>query len=118
MKRGIDCPDLSFLVHCEQGLGDTIQCVRYLPSLRSLFRKTTLLCRSAVGRLLELNQVADSIVSTNDNRIVSDCYIPLGSLPRWFHFTMENVGPRPPYLQADEVFETLATELRFRSLKA
>lgn len=93
--------DCSLLIHCEQGLGDTLHFVRFLPSLRRMFRKTILLCQPAMGPLLRLKQPADSIVDSSDNQIVADAYIPLGSLPSRFGFTTDKIGPQPPYLSTD-----------------
>lgn len=89
----------SIVVHCEQGIGDTLQFLRFLPLVKQQCLKTILLCQPPLGPLLKLNRVADEIVDQHSNRVVADRYIPLGSLPGLLQVNIADI-PKPPYLSA------------------
>lgn len=88
----------TLLVHAEQGLGDTIQFVRYLPELRARSAgQIILLCQQPVGRLL----APLARIATPDRALPAwDVRVPLLDLPRRL-----GAGPAPsaPYLAADPV---------------
>lgn len=74
----------TLLVHAEQGLGDTLQFVRYLTFLRELDGDVVFACPQRLIRLLQpgLNNV--SIVPLG-KKTAHDVQSPLMSLPRLFH---------------------------------
>lgn len=88
-------------VHTEQGLGDALQFVRYLPLVKSLggtvvfeTRKTFLdLFREVPGidRLVEMSPA-------NDPESEADLYVPLASLPGIFKSDLSSIPADVPYL--------------------
>lgn len=96
----------SLLVWPEQGLGDEIQFVRYLPLLKARgVRHLALACRPPLKALLAAQNLADRVISTSDWRpeMAAEfdywCY-PL-SLPLHFGTTLDNIPATIPYLAAD-----------------
>ncbi|MBW8884261.1 MAG: glycosyltransferase family protein, partial [Planctomycetia bacterium] len=90
----------TLLVETEQGLGDSIQFVRYLPAIKTRhIGRVILACEPPLLPLLTDVGGADVLVPQDRPRPPFDCWIPLMSLPRVF-------GPAPlpalaPYLSAD-----------------
>ena len=82
--QGEDLGGRTLLVHAEQGLGDTIQFVRYLSFLQILNGEVVFACPP---RLIPLIQgFADGIrIVSLDKRPPHDVQTPLMSLPRLFH---------------------------------
>ena len=87
------------LVQTEQGYGDTLQFVRYIPLLAEAGLKVVL-----ENRLAPLNPLLTSLAGLAgicDGRSgdeESECCIPLLSLPRLFSTTLENIPGQVPYL--------------------
>jgi len=69
------------LVHAEQGLGDTIQFVRYLDLLKDLGAIVILRVQMPLVELLSEYHSADSIISDETSLPAFDFQIPLLSLP-------------------------------------
>jgi tetratricopeptide (TPR) repeat protein len=94
----------TLLVHCEQGFGDAIQFVRYLPAVKD--RGGTVLVE-APAPLIPLFRRAggiDALLETSESRTPAaqyDLQVPLLSLPGIFSTTPETVPAEIPYLSAD-----------------
>ncbi|MDD5104155.1 MAG: tetratricopeptide repeat protein [Desulfuromonadaceae bacterium] len=89
----------TILVHAEQGYGDTIQFVRFLPLLVS--RGAVIILELQDQSLTELLRSIDApitVITRNDETPYADFQIPLMSLPRIFDITLETVQACKPYL--------------------
>lgn len=97
----------TLLVYEEQGMGDTIQFIRYLPMLRKLGGHVIFEASPSLVRLLSGFDGFDRLWVRNngvDTRSVDtfDLRVPLMSLPRLLHTASPDTIPSPgPYLQAD-----------------
>jgi tetratricopeptide (TPR) repeat protein len=99
----------TILLYAEQGLGDTIQFVRYAPLVEQRGGRVVLLCPRSLagllGRCSGVKQVVDEDVprveSGDDALPPFDAHAPLVSLPRLFDTTPESVPGSVPYLSAD-----------------
>lgn len=92
------------LVHCEQGLGDVLQFVRYLPLAKKLGGVLILEAHPQLLPLLEQMSCIDELVAFNPKRpptVFHHHHIPLMSLPGLFHITEENLSKPVPYLLSD-----------------
>jgi len=93
------------LVHFEQGYGDTIQFLRYLPLLKKNYNITVIFaCPTLLKKLLENVAGVDEIIVNGLNKepdVEYDVWIPLLSLGRIFQTTLENIPNQVPYLYAD-----------------
>ena len=88
------------LVCAEQGLGDTLQFIRYLPLVTEKYGATTVALQKALIPLLRQSGFT-GLVAKGDRSIRYDAWIPLMSLPGLFGTTLETIPAKTPYLFAD-----------------
>lgn len=88
----------TILVHAEQGFGDTLQFVRYLPQLAARGGTVILECRKPLVRLLAQAPGVSRIVAMGEALPDFDLHCPLLSLPHRFATTLETVPTATPYL--------------------
>ncbi|NKB57950.1 MAG: tetratricopeptide repeat protein [Alphaproteobacteria bacterium] len=90
------------LVHVEQGFGDTLEFVRYVPLIRERFGdgKIFLLCEPELARILRtLDGVDEFFELRSDASVTYDLHVPLLSLPHRFGTTLETIPNKTPYLK-------------------
>ena len=87
----------TLLIHAEQGLGDTLQFVRYLPLAAARGGRVVLAVQPALVRLLQGTPGAAEVVPAGAALPAFDVFVPLLSLPRLFGTTLESVPPPLPY---------------------
>jgi Flp pilus assembly protein TadD len=87
------------LVHAEQGLGDTIQFCRFLPTLGA--GRVILEAPRPLVRLLSGLGGAARVIARGEALPRFDVYCPLMSLPRRLETALETIPTRVPYLAAD-----------------
>ena len=92
----------TILLHAEQGLGDTIQFIRYAPLVRDRGGKVAVVCQAPLVGLLASCPGIERIVAQGDALPAFDVHAPLASLPRIFGTTLEDLPTNIPYLAADE----------------
>jgi tetratricopeptide (TPR) repeat protein len=104
------------LVHAEQGLGDTIQFVRFLPQLAKFGADDIIfLAQAPLLRLLRRAALGCTIVGPEDPMPPYDTRLPLMDLPLRLDITLENLPAKIPYLSAEPDLIT-AWETRFKPL--
>ena len=91
--------DKTLLVHAEQGLGDAIQFVRYLPRIRPRAGRIILETPAPLKSLFEHTTYVDQFISQGEAPPPFDYYIPLMSLPRLCQTTLETIPNSVPYLE-------------------
>lgn len=99
--QGEDLNGKTLLIACEQGFGDAIQFVRYIPLINKGTGKIILACRKPIFSLLKTVKNVDQVINIEMNKIQHDVYIPLLSLPRIFNTELENIPQNVPYLSID-----------------
>jgi len=108
------------LLHAEQGLGDTLQFIRYAPMVRERGGRVVVVSQRPLVPLLTACAVGiDSVVAQGDPLPAFDLHAPLLSLPRIFDTTLDNVPASVPYISPDpRLVEKWRGELAaFRGLK-
>ncbi|HEX5278491.1 MAG TPA: tetratricopeptide repeat protein [Micropepsaceae bacterium] len=117
--RGEPLKDRNIVVFSEQGLGDAIQFVRFLPRLVEMGARVTFLCHPALMRLFR-NFAAvgiDLIVSCRGDRKF-DYQCPLMSLPERLATTIASLPNQVPYIFAEpELVEKWRTEIGDKGFK-
>jgi tetratricopeptide (TPR) repeat protein len=88
----------TILLHAEQGLGDTLQFVRYAPLLRARGARVVLQVQAPLMALLA--ELADAVVERGDDPPAFDLRCPLLSLPRAFATELHSIPAAIPYLRA------------------
>jgi tetratricopeptide (TPR) repeat protein len=98
---GGDLPGKTLLLWAEQGLGDTLQLVRYAAPLKERGASVLLLCPAALHPLLESCAGIDRLIPAGgDEMPAHDVQAPLMSLPGILGTTVANVHSPIPYLSA------------------
>ena len=98
--RGEPLDGKRVMVRCCYGLGDTLQFVRYVPSLRRAARHVTVHAQASVARVLEHVEGIDSLV-TRYNNVPPESYdvaIELSELPHVFRTTPQTIPAQIPYI--------------------
>ena len=93
----------SILLAAEQGLGDTLQFVRYAPLVKERGGRVILECQPSLRRLLASCPGVDQIVPQGAPLPQCDFHVRLMSLPGILGTTLENIPADIPYLAADPV---------------
>jgi len=89
----------TILLQTEQGLGDTLQLVRYAPLVKSRGATVVLACQRPLIRLLAGAPGIDRLVPSDQPGVPeSDVYAPLLSLPRLLGTTLASIPAGVPYL--------------------
>jgi tetratricopeptide (TPR) repeat protein len=84
----------------EEGFGDTLQFLRYLPLLAARGARVVAMVPPALERLARTVAGVAQVVSTADPPPPYDFHCPFFSLPRAFGTTVDTI-PQAPYLAAD-----------------
>jgi tetratricopeptide (TPR) repeat protein len=92
----------TILLHAEQGLGDTIQFVRYAPMVQRLGAKVIVECQKPLPNILTTCRGIDQLIPEDGELPAFDFHSPLLSLPAVFKTTLETIPAEVPYLFADE----------------
>ena len=91
----------SILVQWEQGLGDTIQFSRYVPLLAARGARVLFAPQPKLRRLFGGMPGGQQLVELGQPDLISDCHVPLLSLPRAMGTRVETVPADIPYLAPD-----------------
>ncbi len=94
----------TLFIHDEQGLGDTIQFVRYFPMVKTHGGDVIFETQKPLLRLLKNFPGIDRLLPASADRILPadiDFYVPLLSLPAIFDTTLDTIPDTVPYLHAD-----------------
>jgi tetratricopeptide (TPR) repeat protein len=93
----------TILLWSEQGLGDTLHFIRYIPLLKTQGARVALSCQGALIPLLKDFPGIDELLPVEQMPSEFDYHLPLMSLPRVFHGLGESIPTSIPYLFADEI---------------
>ena len=92
----------TILLYAEQGLGDTLQFVRYATLVQNCGARVVLQCQKALHKLLGSARGIDHLVAVGDPLPPFDVQLPLLSAPRIFRTTIDTIPNDVPYLFADD----------------
>jgi len=96
----------SILVYTEQGVGDSIQFVRYLPMIKAQGGNVIFECQKSLLRLLKNCTGIDKIVERTSDTVPDvqlDFHIPLLSLPGLFGTNPDSIPQNQSYIRPDPV---------------
>jgi tetratricopeptide (TPR) repeat protein len=95
---GLPLAGRTILLHAEQGLGDTLQFVRYAKLVQARGGRVVLLCQKPLKRLLVATPGVDQIVAQGETIPDFSAHAPLLSLPRIFGTTLQTTPADVPYV--------------------
>ena len=96
---GTPQPDKTLLLHAEQGLGDSLQFVRYVPRAAGRVKQVLLLIQEPLKPLLALPPTV-TVLAEGQAMPAFDLVCPLLSLPHLFETSLAEVPAETPYLRA------------------
>ncbi len=99
--KGDPLDDARILLHAEQGFGDTLQFVRYVPLVAARGGKVVLEVQPALRRLLSRTDGAAQVMSRGEPLPEFAWQCPLPSLPLAFGTELSTVPARVPYVHPD-----------------
>jgi tetratricopeptide (TPR) repeat protein len=97
---GSDLTNQTIVLHAEQGFGDTIQFVRYVPLVAARGATVVFGCDPALRRLLKGTSGIGRWVDFGEALHPFDVHCPLMSLPAAFGTTLQTIPQDVPYLRA------------------
>ena len=97
---GTPLPNGTLLLHAEQGLGDAIQCARYVALAKEKCARVVVECHPPLRPLFESLDGADVVVATGDSLPSFEAHAPFMSLPGVFGTTPESIPQPDSYLSA------------------
>lgn len=98
MWRGESLDGKSIVLQNEQGFGDNIMFIRYVPMFAKLGAKVIVRTRLDLVDLFKSVEGVDSVISEEDAIPLHDYYLPLLSAPSRFGTTIETIPTHFPYL--------------------
>lgn len=111
--QGEAAPGRTILLHAEQGLGDTLQFVRYAPLVAARSgARVVLAVQAPLARLLRAVPGVDHVAAVGGALSPFDLVCPLLSLPRLFGTTLASIPPVVPYADRFAPWHDGATGLR------
>jgi len=106
----------TILLHAEQGMGDTLQFVRYAPMVAALGGTVILECQAPLAGLLGAVEGVSTVSVVGTPLPAFELHAPLLSLPRIFGTTLENIPSSAGYLApntAETTFEDVVGRSAF-----
>jgi len=88
-------------LHAEQGLGDALQCVRYVPLVAARGGQVVLGVQKRLLRLLARTEGAQQVTSAGETPQEFSWHCPLLSLPLAFATDLSTIPARIPYVHPD-----------------
>ncbi len=102
MWDGGDMAGRTILLHCEQGLGSTIQFIRYATVIAQRGAKVMVECQPPLKALLGGLSGGIQVYARGEVLPPFDVHLALMSVPRVLRTTSETIPAGIPYLRADE----------------
>jgi len=88
----------TLLITAEQGLGDTIQFIRYAPLVKARGENVVVECQAPLADLLKSCSGIDQVVASGQPLPAYDWHVSLMSLPQIFQTTLATIPSDIPYL--------------------
>ncbi|MBU6461900.1 MAG: hypothetical protein KGK01_13430 [Bradyrhizobium sp.] len=103
----------TILIHVDEGLGDTIQFVRYVPMVAALGARVVLVVADPLYPLLSsMAGVAECLPLSQKTMPAFDLYCPISSLPLAFGTKLDTIPCATPYLPSPAIDRIQAFEDR------
>ena len=99
-----DLENKTILLHSEQGFGDSIQFIRFLPDFKAKFPcKIAVKCRDELKELFKCIKEIDILTNRSENTPEFDYHLPIMSMPKLLEMkTIKDLPKQNPYLFAKE----------------
>ena len=98
---GSALPGATLLAHCEQGLGDTLQFIRFVRAAKRRVGRVVVECQTPLVPLLSRCEFIDAVVPKGSPLPSHDVQASLLSLPHLLRLSGKQLGAEGPSLRAD-----------------
>ena len=98
---GVFRPGLTLLVHDEQGVGDTMQFVRFAQIAQARGARVIVECNTQLTRLLTGMPGVHQVIGRTSPIPPHDAHVPLLSLPQELGVSLAGIPANVPYLRAE-----------------
>lgn len=98
---GSSLKEKTILLHTEQGLGDTIQFMRYVPSVKKYGGKIFVECEAKMAHLFHVYRKFATFIVKGDTLPKFDVHSPLLSLPFILKTTLKTIPSKVGYIHSD-----------------
>ena len=99
--QGEDLAGRTILLHYEQGFGDVIHFIRYVPLVHDRGGRVIVLCQPELKRLFQNQLQIEQVIAEGESLPAFDVHCPLLTLPLIFRTTLESIPRNVPYLKTD-----------------
>ncbi|HTZ39799.1 MAG TPA: tetratricopeptide repeat protein [Syntrophales bacterium] len=99
--KGSDLDGNTILIHTEQGYGDAIQFIRYIPLLAERGARVILECQRELKTLMATVDGVSGVFARGETLPDFDVHCPILSLPGALATTLETIPAKIPYIAAD-----------------
>lgn len=99
--KGEDPKGRTILLWCEQGLGDTVQFIRYAPLVLARGARVVVQCQKELHRLLASSRDFGEVITSEQAVPAHDLQCSIMSLPYIFGTSLESVPSDIPYIRPD-----------------
>jgi hypothetical protein len=99
------------LLVAEQGLGDTIQFVRFTPLAKACGGEVLLECQPELVRLMRLHPHVDRVYTRGEKLPAYDWYSPLMSVPSLLKTNLDTIPREVPYFRVESFVELPDSEV-------
>jgi Flp pilus assembly protein TadD len=99
---GENIADKTLLLVAEQGLGDTLQFIRFAKALESRTGRVLVHAASHLRRLLGTVPGVSAVTATNESFPPHDVHVPLPSVPGLLGIDADTIPSKIPYLRIDD----------------
>ena len=100
--RGSDIKGRTILIHAEQGMGDTIQFIRYIPLVAQRGAKVIVEAQKELDRLFCGLEGVHDFIPRGNSLPMFDVHCPLLSLPLVFGTVLGTIPGKTPYITVDQ----------------
>jgi tetratricopeptide (TPR) repeat protein len=100
---GADFSGKALFIHVEQGFGDMIQVVRYIPLVAQRGGKIILQCQKELLPLIKNVEGVERFITCGDPLPSFDIHCPLLCLPMIFDTNLDTIPANIPYIRADDL---------------
>lgn len=100
---GTDFTGKTLFIHVEQGFGDLIQIVRYIPLVADRGGEIILECHKELLSLIKNVEGVEHIVAPEESLPSFDIHCPLLCLPMIFDTNLDTIPAKIPYIKADDL---------------
>jgi tetratricopeptide (TPR) repeat protein len=101
-------------LHQEQGIGDTLQFLRYAPLVQALGGVVILDVKPSIVRLAKQLPSVNEVIASGDPLPACEWQCPLMSLPLAFKTSLASIPTQAPYLRAPDEARQKAAKIEFR----